>query len=106
MFEGKLGDLLHKAKEMGETMKNMQTELASREFEVSVGGEMVRMRFNGQGDALAIHIAPEIINSDDPQMLEDLVLSAVNEGIRKGQKMKADEMSKMTGGIKIPGINL
>ncbi len=104
MFDGNLGDLLRKAQQMGESLKAKQEELAKKEFDVSVGGEMVKMRFNGKGEALSITISPEVIDRDDPRMLEDLVLSAVNEGIREGQRLMQEEMSKMAGGLKIPGL--
>ena len=104
MFDGNFGDLLKKAREMGENLKAKQAELAAKEFDVSVGGEMVKIRFNGKGEALSIAIQPEVIDPNDPRMLEDLVLSAVNEGIRRSQKMMQEEMAKMTGGLNIPGL--
>ncbi|MCZ6474221.1 MAG: YbaB/EbfC family nucleoid-associated protein [SAR324 cluster bacterium] len=104
MFNGNIGDLIRKAQEMGENLKARQEELARKEFDVSVGGDMVKMRFNGKGEALSITIDPEVLDADDPRMLEDLVLSAVNEGIREGQKLMQEEMSKMAGGLKIPGL--
>ena len=104
MFDGNLGDLLRKAQQMGESLKAKQEELAKIEFDVSVGGEMVKMRFNGKGEALSITISPDVIDREDPRMLEDLVLSAVNEGIREGQRQMQEEMSKMAGGLKIPGL--
>ena len=104
MFDGNLGDLLRKAQQMGENLKAKQDELAKKEFDVSVGGEMVKMRFNGKGEALSIAIAPEVIDPADPRMLEDLVLSAVNQGIHEGQRMMQEEMSKMAGGMNIPGL--
>ena len=106
MFDGKLGDILKKAQEMGENLKAKQEELARVEFDVSVGGEMVKMRFNGKGEAVSISINPEVINPDEPGILEDLVLSAVNEGIRQGQQKMQEEMSKLTGGLNIPGFKL
>ena len=104
MFDGNMGDLLKKAQEMGENLKAKQQELAKKEIEVSVGGEMIKMRFNGKGEALSISIKPEVIDPNDPRMLEDLVLSAVNEGVRRSQQLMQEEMSKMAGGLKIPGL--
>ena len=104
MFDGNMGDLLKKAQQMGENLKAKQEELANREIEVSVGGEMIKMRFNGKGEALSISIQPEVINPADPRMLEDLVLSAVNEGVRRSQQVMQEEMSKLAGGLKIPGL--
>ena len=105
MFDGNLSDLLRKAQEMGETLKAKQEELGKKEFEVSVGGGMVEMRFNGKGEAISIHIDPEILESNDVQMLQDLVLSAVNQGVRQSQQALHEEMVKMAGGLKIPGFN-
>ncbi|MEE8395544.1 MAG: YbaB/EbfC family nucleoid-associated protein [bacterium] len=104
MFEGNLSDLLRKAQEMGQNLKEKQDQLARREFEVSVGGEAVKMRFNGKGEAISIAFQPGIIESGDVGMLEDLVLSAVNEGVRRSQQMMQEEMSKLAGGLKIPGL--
>ena len=101
---GNFANLIKQATQMKENMASWQEELARKEFDVSVGGEMVKMRFNGKGEALSITIDPEVLDADDPRMLEDLVLSAVNEGIREGQKLMQEEMSKMAGGLKIPGL--
>ena len=65
---------------------------------------MVRMTFNGRSEAVSISIDPEVVDRDDVRMLEDLVLSAVNEGVRRSQKMMQEEMAKMAGGFDIPGI--
>ncbi len=104
MFDGNLGDILRKAQQMGEELKTKQAELAKQEFDISVGGEMVKMRFNGKGEALSISIQPEVIDPKDPRMLEDLVLSAVNEGLRRSQQLTQEEMGKLAGGLKIPGL--
>lgn len=104
MFDGNLGDLLRKAQEMGQNLKDKQDELARKEFDVSVGGGAVKMRFNGKGEAVSITIKPEVIEGGDLRMLEDLVLSAVNQGVRQGQQMMQEEMGKLAGGLKIPGL--
>jgi hypothetical protein len=104
MFKGNLGDLIRQAQQIGENLKEKQAELARRTVEVSVGGDMVRMTFNGRSEALSIRIDKEAVNPDDVGLLEDLVLSAVNEGVRRSQQLMQEEMAKLTGGINIPGI--
>jgi DNA-binding YbaB/EbfC family protein len=104
MFKGNLGDLIRQAQQLGEDLKARQEELARRTVDVSVGGDMVRMTFNGKGEAVSIHIAPEVVDRNDVRMLEDLVLSAVNEGVRRSQKLMQEEMAKLTGGLNIPGV--
>ena len=104
MFKGNLGDIIKQAQQLGENLKEKQALLATKTVDVTVGGDMVRMTFNGRSEAVSISIDPEVVDRDDVRMLEDLVLSAVNEGVRRSQKMMQDEMAKMTGGIDIPGI--
>ena len=104
MSSGDFGDLIRQAQQLGQDLKARQDELAKRTVNVSVGGEMVRMTFNGKCEALSIHIDPEVVDRSDVGMLEDLVLSAVNEGVRRSQQMMQEEMAKLTGGLNIPGI--
>lgn len=104
MFKGDLGDLLRKAQEMGESLKSKQAELAAKRIPVSVGGGMVKMEFNGKGEALSIAIDKEVVTPNDLDMLQDLVLSAVNEGVREAQRLQQAEMAKLAGGLRIPGL--
>ena len=104
MFKGNLGDLIRQAQQLGQDLKARQDELARRTVDVSVGGDMVRMTFNGKGEALSIRIDPQAVDRADVPLLEDLVLSAVNEGVRRSQQMVQEEMAKLTGGLKIPGV--
>jgi hypothetical protein len=104
MFKGELGDLLRKAQEMGETLKNKQAELAAKRIPVSVGGGMVKIEFNGKGEALSIAIEKEVVDPNDVGMLQDLVLSAVNQGVREAQRLQQEEMAKLAGGLRIPGL--
>ncbi len=104
MFKGNLGDLIRQAQNLGETLKEKQDELAQQEVEVSVGGGMIKMTFNGKSEALSIHIDQEVIDPNDPGMLEDLVLSAVNEGVRRSQQKMQEAMGQLAGGLKIPGL--
>ena len=104
MFKGNLGDIIKQAQQLGENLKEKQALLATKTVDVTVGGDMVRMTFNGRSEAVSISIDPEVVDRDDVRMLEDLVLSAVNEGVRRSQKMMQEEMAKMAGGFDIPGI--
>ncbi|MBI4082999.1 MAG: YbaB/EbfC family nucleoid-associated protein [Candidatus Lambdaproteobacteria bacterium] len=97
-------DMIRQAAQIGETLKQKQEELAQRRFEVASGGGMVRMTFNGKSEALACTIAPELLAAGDVRMVEDLVLSAVNEGIRQSQDAMKEELGKLAGGLKIPGV--
>lgn len=82
----------------------MQAELEQREIEASAGGGAVTVKVNGKQELISIKISPEAVDPDDVEMLEDLVVAAVNEGIRQSQEMVSSEMSKITGGLNIPGL--
>jgi DNA-binding YbaB/EbfC family protein len=99
-----LGELFRQAREIGENLRNKQEELAKRRFEVSVGGGMVKMTFNGRAEALSIEIDREIVNPDEIDTLRDLVLSAVNQGVRESQRAMKEELGRLAGGLNIPGI--
>ena len=82
----------------------MQEDAASRTAEGSAGGGMVKATVNGRLEVVRVHIDPQVLQSGDTEMLQDLVVAAVNQGIRAAQQLMADEMSKLTGGLKIPGL--
>lgn len=98
--------LMKQAQEMQKKMQKQQEELASKEFEASSGGGMVTAKVNGTGQLLAIQVDPEVVNPDDVDMLQDLVVAAVNEALRKvseeTQGGMMDMMNKM--GMKLPGM--
>ena len=85
-------------------MAEMQEELAKKQVEVSTGGGMVKVTANGINEILHVHIDEELINMKDRAILEDLVAGAMNEVHRKVKDLAQEEMTKLTGGIKIPGI--
>jgi DNA-binding YbaB/EbfC family protein len=103
MFKG-MGDMIKQASQMKEKMAEMQEALAQKQVEVSTGGGMVKVTANGNNEILHIHIDEELINMNDRAILEDLVAGAVNEVHRKVKDLAQEEMTKLTGGIKIPGI--
>lgn len=99
-----MGDLMKQAKVMQERLANLQAEVGARTVEASAGGGMVTAKVSGRLQVLSVAIDPEILSSGDREMLQDLIVAAVNEAIRQAQSMMNDEMSKLTGGLRIPGL--
>ena len=87
-------------------MAKLNSELEDRIIETTAGGGMVTVTANGRQDILSIKIAPEAVDPQDVAMLEDLVTSAVNEALRQTKEMMQQELGKLTGGLRIPGLNL
>lgn len=98
------GNMLKQAKKIQEEMAKVQEELATKKVEASSGGGMVTVEVNGNQEVMSIKIDPEVIKSDDKEMLEDLVLTAVNEGMRKAKDLMKEKIADVTGGLNIPGI--
>jgi len=98
------GAIFKQAQEIQSKMAEIQGELAQKTVEVSVGGGMVTMTANGLNEILSVKIDKELINMQDKEVLEDLIVGAVNEVHRKNKELNQGEMSKLTGGIKIPGL--
>jgi DNA-binding YbaB/EbfC family protein len=96
--------MIQQAQELQAKLAKAQKELAEATVEATAGGGAVTVTVTGQQEVKSIKIAPEAINPDDVEMLEDLVLAAVNEAITKSQELAAERMSKVTGGLKIPGL--
>jgi DNA-binding YbaB/EbfC family protein len=99
-----LGGLLKQAQQLQERLSSVQDELRAKTAEGSAGGGMVTAVVNGKLELVSVRIDPSLLTTPDVDMLQDLVVAAVNGGIRAAQQMMADEMSKVTGGIKIPGL--
>jgi DNA-binding YbaB/EbfC family protein len=97
-----LGNILKQAQQVQEQMVKIQEELAQKKVEATSGGGMVTVEVNGQQEILSVKIDPEVIKPDDREMLEDLVLAAVNEGMRKAKDIIKEEMAKVTGGLNLP----
>ena len=104
MMPGNMNQILKQAQKMQDNMQKMQQELEAKEFEVSVGGGAVTVKVNGKKEVLAINIKEEVVDPDDVEMLEDLVLSAVNEALKKADEETSSKMGKLTGGLNIPGM--
>ena len=94
--------LMQQAQKMQAKMASMQEELAQRTVDGTAGGGMVKATVNGQRDLLGITIDPEVIDPDDIEMLEDLIVAAVNDAMRAATEMAAAEMQKITGGMGMP----
>ena len=97
-----LGGLLKQAQQLQERIAGVQDELAERTAEGRAGGGLVTAVVNGKLEVLSVEIDPSLLQSPDQEMLQDLVVAAVNEGIRAAQRLVADEMQKLTGGMPLP----
>lgn len=99
-----LSEIMRRAKEVQQKIANLQEEMANVTVEASAGGGMVKVTANGKGEVLAISIEKEVIDPNEQEMLQDLIVAAVNEAVRKAHSALAEEMAKITGGISIPGL--
>ncbi|MFO7766281.1 MAG: YbaB/EbfC family nucleoid-associated protein [Pelovirga sp.] len=99
-----LGNIMKQAQQMQAKMARIQQELEGKEVEATAGGGMVTARVNGKQQILELKIEQAVVDPEDVEMLEDLVIAAVNEGLKKSQEMVQEEMSKVTGGMNIPGM--
>ena len=99
-----INSIMKEAKKMQADLEKSQTELAAKEFEASAGGGAVTAKVNGQKQVLSLTLKEEVVDPDDIEMLQDLVISAVNEALRKVDEMQQSQMSKVTGGMNIPGL--
>lgn len=99
-----MGNLMKQAQKLQSKMLKMQDELADKTVETAAGGGMVKVVANGRQQILSLEIEKEVVDPDDVEMLQDLIVAAVNEAINKSQEMVSAEMSKLTGGLNIPGL--
>ena len=99
-----MGNMMKQAQKLQAKMMKMQEELGSKTVEASSGGGMVRAVANGKQQVVSIEIEKEVVDPEDVEMLQDLVLAAVNDALSKSQEMVSAEMSKLTGGMNIPGL--
>jgi nucleoid-associated protein EbfC len=100
------GNIMKEAQRLQEQLAAVQEEVAKKKVDATAGGGMVTVEANGKQELLSIKIDREVINPDDAQMLEDLVLAACNEALRKSREMVQQELGKLTGGLKIPGLGM
>ncbi|MFQ5456324.1 MAG: YbaB/EbfC family nucleoid-associated protein [Nitrospirota bacterium] len=104
MSKKMFGDIMRQAQVMQEKMAKTQEKLAQKSVDASSGGGMVKVAANGKHEIVSIKIDPSVINSEDVEMLEDLVLAAANEALRKASEMVSEEMKNITGGLNVPGM--
>lgn len=98
------GNMMKKIQEMQENMERIQKEVEATEFTSSVGGGAVEVTVNGAHEVTAVSLKPEIVDPEDIEMLEDLILSACNESIRKANEAMEKSMESAKGGLSIPGL--
>lgn len=98
-----MNNLVKQAQKMQKQMEKMQQELEEKTIETTAGGGAIKVIITGKKEIKEIKINPEVVEPDDVEMLEDLVLTAVNEAIRQAEEMVSSEMNKITGGINMPG---
>ncbi len=99
-----MGNMMKQAQKLQSRIAKMQEELADKTVETTSGGGMVKVSANGRQQIISIQIEKEVVDTEDVEMLEDLVLAAVNDALTKSQEMVASEMGKITGGLNIPGL--
>jgi len=99
-----MNQMMKQAQKMQKQMAEMQEELANKKLEVSSGGGAVKVTINGEKQITELVISPDVVDADDVEMLQDLVMTAVNEAIRQIDEAANSQMSKITGGINLPGL--
>lgn len=96
--------MMKQAQKLQAQMLRLQEEMADKTVETSAGGGMIKVIANGRQQILSIQIEKEVVDPEDVEMLQDLMLAAVNDALQKSQEMVSAEMSKLTGGLNIPGL--
>lgn len=96
--------IMRQAQKMQKKMEEAQAEAASQVVEASAGGGMVSVKVNGRQELLEVVIEKDVVNPDDVEMLQDLIVAAVNEGMKKAQQVMQDKLQGITGGLNIPGM--
>ena len=99
-----MNSMLKQAQKMQQDMLRVQEELETKKVEATVGGGSVTAVVSGKKELVKISINPEVVDPEDVEMLEDLILAAVNEGMRKAEELASGEMNKIAGGMNIPGL--
>lgn len=97
-------EMMRQAQLLQKKMAKLQEELAAKEIEASVGGGMVKAIANGKPEIVSVTIEKEVVDPEDVEMLQDLVVSAVNEALTRAKEMSDAEMGRLTGGLKMPGM--
>ena len=101
---GGAGNMQAMLKKMQEDRVNTQAELEAREYDIAAGGGVINVKINGKKEILSVKLAPEIVDPDDIETLEDLITAAVNEAIKRVEDTSAEQMQKITGNLNLPGL--
>jgi len=99
-----MGKLMKQAQQLQDKMSKLQEEMADKTIEATAGGGMVKAVANGKQQVVSIQIEKEVVDPEDVEMLQDLVLAAVNDALGRAQEMVSEEMNKLTGGMNLPGM--
>ena len=99
-----MNSLMRQARQMQQKMSILQKELEAREIDSSSGGGMVKIKINGKQEIIEFALDKECVDPNDVEMLEELILTAINQAVKESQEMVSGAMSKLTGGINIPGM--
>jgi len=99
-----MGKLMKQAQQLQTKMAKLQEEMGDKTIEASAGGGMVKVVANGRQEIVSIGIEKEVVDPEDVDMLQDLILAAVNEALTRSQAMVSEQMGKLTGGLNIPGL--
>lgn len=101
---GNMNNMMKQMQKMQKQIGSMQKEVEQKEIEITAGGGAISVKVTGKKELIDLTIAPEVVDPDDIEMLQDLIIAAVNEAFRKADEMMEKEMSKVTGGLNIPGL--
>lgn len=104
-YNMKRGDMMRQVQKMQEDMANAQAEVEATEFEAAAGGGAVTAKVNGKKELIEVKIKPEVVDPDDVEMLEDLLVAAVNECMKQADAAMESRMGVVTGGMSLPGMN-
>ncbi|MBS3758051.1 MAG: YbaB/EbfC family nucleoid-associated protein [Desulfobacterales bacterium] len=99
-----MGKMMKQAQQLQNKMEKLQEEMADKTIEASAGGGMVKAVANGRQQIVSISIEKEVVDPEDVEMLQDLIVAAVNDALSQSQQMVSEEMNKLTGGMNIPGL--
>ncbi|MCX6834069.1 MAG: YbaB/EbfC family nucleoid-associated protein [candidate division Zixibacteria bacterium] len=105
-MKGGMGNMMKQVQQMQAKMAQMQAELENAEIEASAGGGMVKVVVSGKNEIKSITIDPEVVNPEDVEMLQDLIVAALNQAREKTQELQQQQMSSLTGGLNLPSLNL
>ena len=106
MAKGGIGNMMKQVQQMQAKMMMLQAELQEARVESSAGGGMVKVVVNGKNQIRSITIDKEVVNPDDVEMLQDLIVAAINQARQKAQELQSERLASLTGGLSIPGLNL